>query len=156
MPSRRDIIRMNPQEIRAYLSAQRRMIVVTNGPHGLPHPVPMNFGLDEQDRIITTTFTKSQKVKNLERDPRATLLVESGVAYAEMQSVIAYADAEIIRDPQEMAALRPFIRADGGIALAADSMRSTQIEASMAKRVVVRFTPFRYVSWDHAKLGEHY
>ena len=33
---------------------------------------------------------------------------------------------------------------------------SEQVRASMAKRVAVRFTPFRFVSWDHAKLASFY
>ncbi len=156
MPSRREMIRMTPAEIRAYLLEQGRIIVVTIGPAGLPHPIPMNFGLDDQDRVLISTFAKSQKVKNLERDPRASLLVESGVAYEEMKSVILYADAEIIRVPEEMARLRPLIHADKGISIAPGSARAEQISASMVKRVIVRFTPFRSISWDHAKLEGFY
>jgi nitroimidazol reductase NimA-like FMN-containing flavoprotein (pyridoxamine 5'-phosphate oxidase superfamily) len=156
MPSRRDIIRMTPDEVSAYLAAQRRMIIVTNGPGGFPHPVPMNYGVDDGGRIIITTFAKSQKIKNLERDPRASLLVESGAAYAEMKSVIIYAQAEIIRDLDLAAEARHFIRADKAIAISRDSARQEQIDASMAKRVSVRFTPERIVSWDHSKLGQFY
>jgi nitroimidazol reductase NimA-like FMN-containing flavoprotein (pyridoxamine 5'-phosphate oxidase superfamily) len=85
MPARRDLIEMTPEEIRAYLLSQRRLIIVSNGPDGFPHPMPMNFIIDEQDRYLITTFRKSQKVKNFERDPKAALLVESGLAYDEMK-----------------------------------------------------------------------
>lgn len=156
MPSRREIIQMSPEEVRAYLQAQRRIIVVTNGPGGLPHPVPMNFGLDEQGRIIITTFRKSQKVKNLERDPRATLLVESGATYRDLKSVIAYCDAEIIDDPALVPQLMRMIRADDTLAISLSRSMGEQVQASIAKRVVVRFTPFRTVSWDHGKLGAFY
>jgi nitroimidazol reductase NimA-like FMN-containing flavoprotein (pyridoxamine 5'-phosphate oxidase superfamily) len=70
MPSRREQISMAPDEVRTYLEEQQRIIVVTNGANGLPHAVPMNYGLDDQGRILIMTFRKSQKVKNLERDPR--------------------------------------------------------------------------------------
>jgi hypothetical protein len=33
---------------------------------------------------------------------------------------------------------------------------SEQVRASIAKRVLLRFTPFRTVSWDHGKLGVFY
>ena len=46
MPSRRELIAMTPQELRAYLEEQRRIIIVSNGPDGMPHPVPMNYGVD--------------------------------------------------------------------------------------------------------------
>src|SRR5687768_3622687 len=103
MPSRRDLIRMTPEELDAYLRAQRRIIIVSNGAGGLPHPTPMNYGVDAQGRVIITTFGKSQKVRNIERDPRATLLVESGETYAELKSAILYCDVEILTDSDEIA-----------------------------------------------------
>lgn len=156
MPSRRELIQMTPEEIRAYLGERTRIIVVSNGPHGLPHPVPMNYGLDAEGRILITSFRKSQKVKNLERDPRATLLVESGETYAELKSVIAYADAEILTDPDVIAEQMRLIRAEGELAGSLSDTMSEQVHASLAKRAVIRFTPFRYVSWDHSKLSGFY
>lgn len=156
MPSRRELIRMSPAEIEAYLAGQRRIIVVTNGPHGLPHPVPMNYGLDDAGRILITSFRKSQKVRNLERDPRATLLVESGETYADLKSVIAYADAEILGDPDAVAEGMRRVQADEQLSESLSAEMSDQVRASLAKRVIVRFTPFRYVSWDHAKLSGFY
>ncbi|HEX8058607.1 MAG TPA: pyridoxamine 5'-phosphate oxidase family protein [Novosphingobium sp.] len=156
MPSRRDLIRMTPEEVRAYLSSQRRIILVTNGPDGMPHPVPMNYGLDDEGRILITSFAKAQKVRNIERDPRATLLVESGETYAHLKSVIAYADAEILTDPDEIAAGMARINADAQLSGSISGAMSAQVRASLAKRVLLRFTPFRTVSWDHGKLGAFY
>jgi nitroimidazol reductase NimA-like FMN-containing flavoprotein (pyridoxamine 5'-phosphate oxidase superfamily) len=156
MPSRRKLIAMTLEEIRVYLASQPRLIVVSNGPNGLPHPVPMNFITDEKDRFIVTSFRDSQKVRNLERDPRAALLVESGFAYEELKSVIAYANAEIITDPELM---HQNMRRMGGKEqprIIPGSPMAAQIRASLAKRVVIRFTPFKYVSWDHSKLGGLY
>lgn len=115
MPSRRETIAMTPTELSAYLAEQRRIILITNGANGLPHPVPMNYGVDEQGRIVIVTFRKSQKVKNLERDPRATLLVESGETYGELKSAILYCDTEIITDAEVIAANMVLIRADGAM-----------------------------------------
>jgi PPOX class probable F420-dependent enzyme len=156
MPSRRDLIRMTLAEMEAYLRAQRRIILVTNGPDGMPHPVPMNYGLDEQGRIVITAFRKSQKVRNLERDPRATLLVESGETYGDLKSVMAYCRAEIISDPAAIAAGMARINADEQLAGSLSAAMGDQVRASMAKRVLLRFTPFRTVSWDHGKLGNFY
>ena len=147
---------MTSGEVRAYLEEQRRIIVVTNGVDGLPHAVPMNYGLDAAGRIVITTFRKSQKIKNLERDPRATLLVESGTIYSELKSVIAYCDAEIIDDPTLVPDLMRLVRADEAMAASLSQPNSQQVRASIVKRVVVRFSPFRTVSWDHSKLGEFY
>lgn len=156
MPSRREQIRMTPAEVRAYLDAQRRMIVVTNGANGLPHAVPMSYGLDDQGRVLITTFRKSQKVKNLERDPRATLLVESGATYGELKSVMAYCNAEIIADPTRVMELMRLVRAELALTAALTDPMGEQVRASMAKRVIVRFAPFHVVSWDHTKLHGFY
>jgi PPOX class probable F420-dependent enzyme len=156
MPSRREQIRMSPADVRAYLEKQRRLIVVTNGPNGLPHPVPMNYGLDDRGRILITTFRKSQKVRNLERDPRATLLVESGTVYRELKSVIAYCDAEIVDDRALIAQLMRLVRAEETMASSLSEPVVRQVRESIPKRVVVRFSPFRIVSWDHAQLGNVY
>jgi nitroimidazol reductase NimA-like FMN-containing flavoprotein (pyridoxamine 5'-phosphate oxidase superfamily) len=156
MPSRREQIGMTPGEVRAYLEEQRRIIVVTNGVNGLPHAVPMNYGLDDQGRILITTFRKSQKVKNLERDPRATVLVESGTVYSQLKSVIAYCDAEIIDDPALVPQLMRLIRAQEAMAASLSKPMREQVRESTPKRVVVRFSAFHTVSWDHAKLGGSY
>jgi len=156
MPSRRELIRMSSEELHAYLQEQKRIIVVTNGPDGMPHPVPMNYGIDDVGRIVITTFRKSQKVRNLERDPRATLLVESGETYADLKSVIAYCDAEILTNPDAIARNMRLIQADEQLSGSLSAEMSEQVRASMAKRAIVRFTPFRTVSWDHGKLGALY
>jgi PPOX class probable F420-dependent enzyme len=156
MPSRREQIEMNPEEVDAYLREQRRIILITIAPDGMPHPMPMNYGVDAEGRVIFSTFRKSQKVRNVERDPRASLLVESGATYPELKAVILYTTVEIIDDPAEMRAAMSVMRATADIAASVDPQRKAQIEASMAKRVVLRCTPQRAISWDHAKLGEFY
>jgi PPOX class probable F420-dependent enzyme len=156
MPSRRELIRMTPQEVAAYLAGQDRIILVTIDPDGRPHPVPMNYGIDAQGRILITTFRKSRKVRNLERDPRATLLVESGETYAELKSVILHAEAEIVTDPAAVMQGMSSIRAAHGLAGSISAEMGEQVRASLAKRVLLRLAPCRTISWDHAKLEGFY
>ena len=152
MPSRRDLIRLSDAEIRAYLEKQRQVVLVTNGPRGMPHPVPMEFGLDADGSIVVTSFRKGQKVLNLERDPRATLLFDSGTQYQELKGVIAYCDAQIIDDPDTVARVMRLVRASDDLAASMSPAMSAQVRASLAKRVALRFKPFRFVTWDHGKL----
>lgn len=156
MPSRRETIRMTEPELAAYLAQQRRIILVTIGPDGMPHPMPMNYGVDQSGRVVIVTFAKSQKVRNLQRDPRATLLVESGVAYNELKSAVLYCDSEVLSDPDEIAACMAQVRASEAMQTSLSAPMSQQVRASMAKRVALRFTPRRTVSWDHGKLGGVY
>lgn len=158
MPSRRSEIEMSMDEIRNYLRQQERLILVSNGVNGFPHPMPMNFLFDDQDRYVVTTFRKSQKVRNIERDPRCALLVESGLDYSELKSVLAYAEAEIVDDPastaEVMGALAEKEARRGGMQLSAEAR--VQAQASAPKRVIIRYKPDSYISWDHTKLGGRY
>jgi PPOX class probable F420-dependent enzyme len=156
MPSRRDLIGMTAEEVGAYLAEQRRIILVTNGRDGMPHAVPMNYGVDEDGRIVMTSFRKSQKVRNLERDPRATLLVESGQTYAALKAVMACCRAEIVTGREAIAAGMARIRAAEPLAGSLDAAMGEQVRASLEKRVLLRFTPFRVIAWDHARLGGVY
>lgn len=156
MPSRREAIEMTPVEVRDYLKEQRRIILVTNGANGLPHPMPMNFGVDSEGRVVMTTFAKAQKVKNIARDPRASLLVESGEGYSDLKSVLMYCDVEIVTGAQAVAEAMGAIRGGSSLSKDLSSEMSEQARASFAKRVVLRFTPFQTISWDHAKLGGRY
>lgn len=156
MPSRREAIEMTPDEVSAYLREQKRIILVTNGANGLPHPMPMNYGVDDEGRVVMTTFAKAQKVKNIERDPRASLLVESGEGYSDLKSVLLYCDVEIVTGAEAVAQAMGQIQGSTSLSKDFSGEMSEQARASYAKRVVLRFTPFRTISWDHTKLGGRY
>jgi nitroimidazol reductase NimA-like FMN-containing flavoprotein (pyridoxamine 5'-phosphate oxidase superfamily) len=152
MPSRRDLIRMSDAEIREYLATQRQVVLVTNGPRGMPHPVPMEFGLDTDGSIVVTSFRKGQKLLNLQRDARATLLFDSGTQYQQLKGVIAYCDAQILEDAETVAKVMHLVRPSDDLAASMSMQMSAQVRASLTKRVAIRFKPFRFVTWDHGKL----
>ena len=155
MPSRRDEIAMSDAEVRAFLGERLVMQCATIGPGGRPHMVPLWFVPENGTELLSWTYAKSQKAKNLERDPRATVGLETGVQYQELRGVTFECDVELEREPGrvETYGLRLFER------LAAGELTS-EIRAMVAqqsqKRVGLRFVPTRTVSWDHTKLGGAY
>jgi PPOX class probable F420-dependent enzyme len=151
MPSRRDQIRMSDDELGDFLAEQKVVTVATIGPNGRPHLMPLWYVVDGDD-LRGWTFAKSQKAKNLERDPRATLQIEAGVEYQELRGVMFEADVEIERDPDRVAAygIELFERYAPGADV--DDMIRKQAQ----KRIGLRFVPTRTVSWDHRKLGGTY
>lgn len=157
MPSRRDSIKLSEDEIRDYLATERTVIVVSNGKDGFPHPMPMWFYVDDEGRINCTTFGKSQKVLNLQRDPRATLLVETGFEYAELKGLAIYTHGDVIEDADLVTdtLARIQVKHRSGSEEDVEAMRSA-VAASATKRVLLRFTPERYVSWDHSRLRGRY
>lgn len=154
MPSRRDLVRMSDDEAIAYLRSECKAVLGTIGKDGMPHLVTLYFGVDPEGRIVVTSFAKAQKVLNVERDPRATLCVESGAAYHDIKSVMAQCSAEILRDFDEVRASMQYIRSANARPHTPEA--SEQITASYTKRVVIRLTPQRLISWDHSKLDGKY
>jgi len=98
--SRRAQIRMSDQETREFLEQSQTIILCTIGKNGVPHPMPMWFGLEEDGAVVMTTFSKSQKIRNLERDPRVSLLAEAGGVYSELRAIILYGQAELDSDTE--------------------------------------------------------
>jgi PPOX class probable F420-dependent enzyme len=153
VPSRREQIQMSDDELRAFLEEQMVMQCATVGPQGLPHMVPLWF-VAEEGSLIGWTYAKSQKARNLERDPRATLGIEDGVQYHELRGVMLECDVELERDPAavETYGLSLFGRYAGDLGPEVRAMVAAQAQ----KRVGLRFVPSRVVSWDHRKLGGSY
>jgi PPOX class probable F420-dependent enzyme len=153
--SRRDQIRMSDEELRAFLDEQMIVSCATLGPSGRPHLVPLWYVADGTE-LRGWTYAKSQKTRNLERDPRATLQVEDGVQYHELRGVMLECDVEVERDTDRVAdyGLALFRRYGGGGELAPEVRQA--VESQAPKRVGLRFTATRVVSWDHGKLGGTY
>jgi nitroimidazol reductase NimA-like FMN-containing flavoprotein (pyridoxamine 5'-phosphate oxidase superfamily) len=157
MPSRRSKIEMSDEEIAAFLDTRKTLIIVSNGVGGFPHPMPMWFHRDDRGVIRCTTFSKSQKVMNYERDPRASLLVESGTEYAELRGVVVYARCEIVRAVDAVVDTLVDINSRGrSLDAAGREALAGAVSKTAAKRVVLAFHPQSYVSWDHTKLGGVY
>jgi len=157
MPSRRELIQITDQEKKDYLNSEKTLIIVSNGKDGYPHPMPMWFYADDAGNFYCTTFRKSQKVLNFQRDPRATLLVESGEEYAQLKSLLVYATCVVIDDFDAVCDALVKINTKGREV----SDREVEqllgaVSKTAEKRVVLKFTPEREVSWDHAKLGGKY
>src|SRR3712207_7877935 len=101
MPSRRDAIKMTDEELRTFLAEQMVMQCATVGPRGLPHMVPLWY-VPDGDGLIGWTYAKSQKARNLDRDPRATVGMEDGVQYDRLRGVTFECDVQMERDPERV------------------------------------------------------
>jgi hypothetical protein len=155
--NRRDAIAMSDSELAAFLQEQPTVVCATNGPRGWPHLMPLWYVVRDGE-LWAWTYAKSQKIKNLERDPRATLQVEAGTSYDQLRGVMIEAETTIHREPATVSALgvELMLRYAPREALADESARAG-IEAGVAhqapKRVGLQFTGVRTASFDHRKLA---
>jgi PPOX class probable F420-dependent enzyme len=154
--SRRAEITLTASEQRALLATERVVVVSSIGPRGWPHSMPMWFTV-RAGEIWVWTYAKSQKVRNLERDPRATLLIETGTEYLELRGVQIEAEAEIVDDLERVAEFgrELTVRYSAGIE-SVEGDAAAALRAQAAKRVAIRFESRRVASWDHRKLGGTY
>jgi PPOX class probable F420-dependent enzyme len=142
---------MTEAERLALFGSERVLMVTSNGPRGWPHSTPMWFVVREGELWIWT-FAKSQKTRNLERDPRATLLIEAGESYEQLRGVMIEAEAELIGESMAVLELGLEIAARYRGSLDPDPDERSALEAQARKRVAIRFDAVRTMSWDHRKL----
>jgi PPOX class probable F420-dependent enzyme len=144
---------MTDEEVEAFLDGRHTMNVATIGPAGRIHLVAMWYGFLEGAPAFWT-YGKSQKILNLRRDPRITALVETGEQYEELRGVELVGTGTIVEDRERIMELgrSVFERYTGPYT---DEMAPV-LEATGAKRFVVKLEIESVVSWDHGKLGGRY
>jgi nitroimidazol reductase NimA-like FMN-containing flavoprotein (pyridoxamine 5'-phosphate oxidase superfamily) len=147
----RDLIKMTPEEIEAFLFEWHTMNIATINHDNTIHLVAMWYGFIEGCPALETK-AKSQKVNNLRRNPQITCLIEEGDSYDQLRGVEMVGHAEIVEDPDRIFTLgvSVFERTSG--APYTEEMRPA-VEMMINKRVAIKIHIDKYVSWDHRKLG---
>jgi len=152
--SRRDQILMTPDEMRTFLDEGRDLQVASINADGTPHLVTMWYLRDGED-LLFWTYAKSQKVVNVRRDPRATVLVATGEKYEELKGVSITGSTTVVDDLDEVLAFGEKVYEKYWGPIDNDLVREG-VRTMGAKRVVIRVTPVKTTSWDHSKLAGVY
>ena len=157
--ARKDIT-MSPDELRSFLEEGRTLLVASLHRDGRPHLVPMWYVM-EDGKVIYRSFTRSQKIVNLRRDPRLSVLVERGEAYAELQGVMIEGRARLIDDPAYVLALYGKMAAKYAMVGPEPKVLSPEeLESAFgryaSKNTAVVVEPVRVTTWDHTKLAGAY
>jgi hypothetical protein len=166
--SRRAQIEMSEEQVAAFLLQERTVTCATAGPRGWPHLMPLWYVLRDAPageagpRVWAWTYGRSQKVRNLERDPRATLQVEAGEEYAQLRGVMLECEVVIHSELDTVAPLGSAILLRNSVPRGEEPPAGLPPEAraavgaQAAKRVGLEFVERRRASWDHRKLGGVY
>jgi PPOX class probable F420-dependent enzyme len=149
---------MTDAEIRDFLRTRKTIILSSVGSDGVPHPMPMWFTTDDDLTVSMATFRGTQKIVNLRRDPRVSLLVEAGREYSELRGVVIYGTAELSEDAD--AIIATLVAASQKETTVTDAETRAAMNEGMKKsapkRILIRVKPDRIVSWDHSKLQGTY
>ena len=145
---------MTPDEMRTFLDEGRDLQVASINADGTPHLVTMWYLRDGED-LLFWTYAKSQKVVNVRRDPRATVLVATGEKYEELKGVSITGSTTVVDDLDEVLAFGEKVYEKYWGPIDNDLVRDG-VRMMGAKRVVIRVTPVKTTSWDHSKLAGVY
>ena len=151
--SLRDKIKMSEEELSSFLQKQISLQIGTINKDGSPHLTTMWY-LYDGENFIFHTYTKSQKIINLKRDSRITLLTEAGNQYSDLQGIIVYGNAEIINGKDSLEEVIRYMEMVGE-KYVKDEEGAQYIEGmklQAPKRSVVIVKPSKFISWDHTKI----
>lgn len=141
---------MSPEEVAAFLAERHTATMCTLSRDGTIHAVAMWYGFLE-GRLAVHTKARSQKARNLSRDPRMTCLVAAGERYEELRGVELVGTAVLVEDAHQLFAIGASVF-DRYVAPYTETARGA-VETMLAKRVAFVLHVERTVSWDHRKLG---
>ena len=147
----REKIRMDAEEIEEFIEEQKSLQVGTINSDGSIHLSTLWFAVVD-DLIVFETYTSSQKVVNLERDPRITVLLEDGLEYNNLRGVMIKGTANLVSEPTEVKQIaREVIKRNQPEI--PDEMLDDAAVSLAVKRTVVTVVPEKVVSWDHRKIS---
>jgi hypothetical protein len=132
---------------------------------GAPHLTTLWYGVVDRAKeqpaaalpydLVFLTYSKSQKIRNLERDPRIAVLVEDGTAYGELRGVSIQGHARLHREPELLQRYAEATTRKNNPDLPAASVPEAARRMAV-KRTAVVIVAERVMSWDHRKLGGVY
>ncbi len=92
---------LTADEVIAFLDERAEWAVLTSiDRRGFPHSVPLGYFRIGED-VYAGTHSDTQKVRNLERDPHASLLIASAKNSKDWRGVLIQGEIEIVRDDAE-------------------------------------------------------
>ena len=144
---------MSQEERLQFLEKQISLQIGTINKDGRPHLTTMWYVYDG-DNFIFHNYTKSQKIINLKRDSRITLLTEAGSQYSDLQGIIVYGNAEIIDGKENSEEVIKYMNLVGNKYIkgedTAQYLEGMKLQAPKRSAVVVG--PTKFISWDHTKI----
>ncbi len=112
MPTIATADRVERDALLDFIRPRHRFVLVTWRKDGRPQMSPVTGGLDDQGRLVVSTYPERAKAKNLRRDPRVSVMVESedwSGAYVQVDGT-----AEVIDVPDAVEPLVDYYRSISG------------------------------------------
>jgi PPOX class probable F420-dependent enzyme len=124
---------MDIDDARAFLSDHRHSVLHTFRSDGRPQLSPITHAVDADGRVLVSSREPAYKVRNLQRDPRATVLAMSDTFYGDWVQIDG--TATIVHLPEAMDLLVDYYRRAAGEHPDWDEYRSAM---EQDRRVMIR------------------
>jgi hypothetical protein len=141
-------IAMTPEEVDQFLAVERVCRVATVGAEGQPHVAPLWFVWDGTDLWLNSTF-RSQRWRDVERDPRVSVVVDAGVEFTELRGVELSGAVRIASEVPRTAEPRADLA--GPEQLYAEKYAGSPDFVPDGRHAWLRLRPAKLVSWDFRK-----
>lgn len=161
MPSRRELVSMTDVEMWNFIETQRNVQCATLDRRGWPHLTTLWFAIVDQT-VVLESFSKAQKIHNLARDNRISLLWEEGERYSELRGAVIQGRAQLIDGAAGDLELEEVVRYHVAVLERNNeeglepAMIEQLVRGMAAKKTTILVRPDRVYSWDHRKLGGRY
>ncbi|MEC7810216.1 MAG: pyridoxamine 5'-phosphate oxidase family protein [Actinomycetota bacterium] len=152
--NRRELIQMTEDELASFIEEQKSLQVSCIGADGWPHLTTLWFAVVDE-KIVFETYTRSQKILNLQRNPNITVLLEDGVVYEKLRGVMIKGEALLDGIPENVERYAKAVMLRNQPEYGEEILSEAAKQMSL-KRTAVIVEPQEIISWDHTKLGGTY
>ncbi len=137
--------KMTRDEVNAFLDSRPGWITLTTiSKSGHPHTVPIGY-FRIGDEVFVGCRAGTQKLKNIERNPKVSLMLESGGTMQDIKGVCIQGEADVVLDPVAQLPLLRTSMANRGVP---EAQLPTEARPGAA---YIRVRPTKIISWDYAK-----
>ncbi|MEU2563886.1 pyridoxamine 5'-phosphate oxidase family protein [Streptomyces longispororuber] len=144
-------IMMTPDELDAFLTAERTCRVATVSADGAPHASPLWF-VWHGASLWLYSLTRSRRWADLRRDPRVAVVVDAGQTYGELRGVEL--TGSVVRVGETPRTGAPCPELDAPERLFARKNFGVEEMVHDGRHAWLRLTPDAVASWDFRKLGQ--
>ena len=138
-------VSLTKEEAYEFLDERRGWIILTTiGRDGYPHSVPIGY-FRQGDDIYLGGRSGTQRLKNLERNSKVSLLIESGGTMQDIKGLLIQGDADVVTKSEDVL---PLMREAAQRRGASEDDLPTEVGPGVA---YVRVRPRRLVSWDYSR-----
>ncbi|MFD9886536.1 pyridoxamine 5'-phosphate oxidase family protein [Streptomyces alboflavus] len=144
-------IMMTPDELDAFLAAERTCRIATVSADGAPHVSALWFAWDGTS-LWLYSVTRSKRWAELRRDPRVAVVVDAGEQYGELRGVELTGTAEVVGEVPRSG--EPCPELDLPERLFARKNFGMEEMVHDSRHAWLRLTPDAIASWDFRKLAQ--